>query len=1505
MKYYFTVILTLALLENSFAQHFIANFYSITATQTYKSKVFFVANDGVHGTELFISDGTNGDYKLLKDINPGSAGSSPSQLIVFNEQLFFTAYSPDYGLSLWKSDGTSEGTQLVYGVKESNPQNLKVFQNKLYFTTSLGSIVQTDGTPEGTTIFFQADFNWGGIRFIVFDEEYIFFSPDGRTIYRDDGTTRISFLGPLSWEDVYFRNFFTLNGTLVVIKASTYDGVIRIYSINKELVDLEDSEWTLIKKLDAPIYGTQEIENFTIVSGKLFFSFRTYYPNTTPTDELWICDGTDSGTRLIKSFGWSPHSANSEMSTFFSFKEKLYFKGGNPTNRSLWTSNGSTEGTFKVHDVILAQPPNNERQSILITAEKFFFSGGDGYNTELWVSDGSSDGTYQVFDLEDTGGSSPHSFSYSNTDLYFVTSQQFSAILWSSKPAADISIVGPFGNAIKSGSSFSSLNNVPLGTCKTIDLIIRNKGFGKLHLDKILLSGNDYYLAQQAIPETIDPGGQVNIQITFNPSSPKVKHGILNVFSNDLDESKYIIHLNATPTTSPSSEICEFSNEKYSKYLRPDEGIQSIVLTNSVITERQPVGTTIGEFSNPENSTFELISGDGDMDNHLFLIDGKTLKSNAVFNFNTRTIYSIRVKATAGTLEQENSIRIRVENASISSIEGSCQSVFESMSFTYSSIETNSEGDLFVTTSHGWILRSTNEGENWNIVYAGKYRLSKIAFHNNVGYACGNGILVKSNDGGATWFRLYLPLRGDFYIGDLAMYLFNDQELYISSGEGEIFYTKDGGQIWETRLTGSWHEFNNLFFTSKHKGFATTQQGDLLKTIDDGYTWSAVDLSNLGWSTRIYDMWFKDEELGFITSYGKLYSTSNGGETWNVANTFDGEVHKMKFLNNNLGFVYGGNSIMYKTINGGNSWTPLAPGIYPGRIVGLAESTGKLFIVNKDYYYSYESARALAVSTDEGNTWSVLNLFTNGDVYRIDITQDNEATIVSEDGIYKTKDFGLSWTKLSSDLMEISDMITTSNNSTILISGGHIFKSTDGGITTRKVLTTEQGEVYLPAGKLYKALGNLLFSISWYAIYRSDDDGETWTRISTNPNYYTQNLHFISSDIGYRIELFGSVEKTVDGGHTWSEIFKQDPEASDPFNTVFFLNENIGFKGGNFLQQTTDGGLSWKKINWPFYEIIGIYFENHNHGFVVTRSGNVYETNDTGLTWKTSHYSSSRLFDVQFHNQEIFLVGENGSVSRMNTSPPLPSQPGYIYGPTKVCTGEVAEFHLAVDHDNLTQWSTTANNVQDQHSSVTVKFANSGEYTLAARHFNSCGQSEIRTISITALDPPETPTITGPNPSVAGEEGVEYSIYNIGDDFNLWWTAEGVSNITTGQSSVTVDWENNIENGLIKVFGVDSHGCRTFGSLNVTLGIPVGIETDIENNLKIYPNPTSSDLFIHSSHEGILSIRILDAVGREVKRFSLPEGEKQTVSLLSIASGLYLVKISDGNQEVTKRIVKQ
>jgi len=94
----------------------------------------------------------------------------------------------------------------------------------------------------------------------------------------------------------------------------------------------------------------------------------------------------------------------------------------------------------------------------------------------------------------------------------------------------------------------------------------------------------------------------------------------------------------------------------------------SITLSNAAIAENESIGAVVGTLGTVdadagESFTYTLVSGDGSADNALFTIDGTSLKAAASFDFDTRSSYSVRVRATdSGGLMTEKALTITVRN---------------------------------------------------------------------------------------------------------------------------------------------------------------------------------------------------------------------------------------------------------------------------------------------------------------------------------------------------------------------------------------------------------------------------------------------------------------------------------------------------------------------------------------------------------------------------------------------------------------------------------------------------------------------------------------------------------------------------------------------------------------------------------------------------------------------------------------------------------------------------
>ncbi|MBS1684211.1 MAG: T9SS type A sorting domain-containing protein [Bacteroidetes bacterium] len=136
--------------------------YCMTA---YNGKMLFGATDSVHGYELWTSDGTAAGTSLLKDIDPGLAGGEPASLggfVLLNNKLYFNAHQAATGYELWVTDGTSAGTTLVKDIRPGPGSSaagwtgIALLNDRLYFgandSVNGRQLWTSDGTDAGTSM---------------------------------------------------------------------------------------------------------------------------------------------------------------------------------------------------------------------------------------------------------------------------------------------------------------------------------------------------------------------------------------------------------------------------------------------------------------------------------------------------------------------------------------------------------------------------------------------------------------------------------------------------------------------------------------------------------------------------------------------------------------------------------------------------------------------------------------------------------------------------------------------------------------------------------------------------------------------------------------------------------------------------------------------------------------------------------------------------------------------------------------------------------------------------------------------------------------------------------------------------------------------------------------------------------------------------------------------------------------------------------------------------------
>src|SRR5215813_5228496 len=341
-----------------------------------------------------------------------------------------------------------------------------------------------------------------------------------------------------------------------------------------------------------------------------------------------------------------------------------------------------------------------------------------------------------------------------------------------------------------------------------------------------------------------------------------------------------------------------------------------------------------------------------------------------------------------------------------------------------------------------------------------------------------------------------------------------------------------------------------------------------------------------------------------------------------------------------MGVASGG---LFRTTDGGVTWVPITDGKVPlgsTGCVAVADSDPNVIYLgtgSDDVRSNVSTGRGMYKSTDGGETWKFIGLYNAGQIggVRIHPTNPNIVWVSaqgdtfksnSERGIFKTIDGGQTWRKVLflSDQLGAMDVELQPGNPDVvyawmsrlerkpwsIISGsrdGGFYKSTDGGEHFTKItngLPTEligKANLAVTAAKPDRIYA-LVEAKPGGGLYRSDDAGQTWTGMNSQP---AQTAAAMIQRPFYYVAL-GADPTNADVVYTGAEGFWKSTDGGKTF-TVFRtphgVNHDIWIspKDGNTMIQSNDGGANvsfdggrtWSsQMNQPTSEIYGVWVDN-------------------------------------------------------------------------------------------------------------------------------------------------------------------------------------------------------------------------------------------------------------------------------------------------------------------------
>lgn len=544
------------------------------------------------------------------------------------------------------------------------------------------------------------------------------------------------------------------------------------------------------------------------------------------------------------------------------------------------------------------------------------------------------------------------------------------------------------------------------------------------------------------------------------------------------------------------------------------------------------------------------------------------------------------------------------------------------------------KGDVFTTDNAGenWIRRQPPES----------YRLMDAAYlDGNTVVAIGAGKkLLRSTDDGVSWQNVSLP--GSYNLWGCT-YNKNTRALFACghSGNGVILRSTDEGKTWSEVFNAPPEEMVALYditFRDDRNIIATGGTVDkqyICKSSDAGITWKLIQLEAIGLNSFMVPeaVSFANRDTGIIAGhYGLILRTTDGGNNWEVKNALPylSEVNvpdydAAEFARDNTVYVTGASGIILRSKDYGVTWEKLTKG-------ANVHMTDVSFISPLNGAASGGDGMVM-LTRDGGKTWTEKPTGSGYPLWKIRMLSDKHIFAAGSDDRAKmkgvvciTNDGGEHWTNSYIDpdvVIKDADFIDSRNG----ILAGYVYN----------------GENY---------------DFSKGVIYTTGDGGITWTKTADlydpDNGFPPSKIKMLSSS---RIVLMGEMASfflSEDGGKTWKYMSKL-PLRSTTFSLQFIDENNVCVSSLAGIYKSADGGLTWIKKFEGFSSgntVRDVHFCDINTGYAVgdgSTSPNyslIMKTTDGGDNWSFEFPPTvNRLLGVfTINDTTCYAVGSQGTI---------------------------------------------------------------------------------------------------------------------------------------------------------------------------------------------------------------------------------------------------------------------
>ncbi len=594
----------------------------------------------------------------------------------------------------------------------------------------------------------------------------------------------------------------------------------------------------------------------------------------------------------------------------------------------------------------------------------------------------------------------------------------------------------------------------------------------------------------------------------------------------------------------------------------------------------------------------------------------------------------------------------------------------------------------------GFIKKTTNSGQDWEIVYRGDassiYDVSFIDANNGFATCADQGLFLTTTDAGQTWKQNIMLDSNNNAVTDRfhSAEIIDANTLIINgtfnSGKRAFISTDKGASFTELYVPGTaLHVEGDTLLAFGQNGFSF---GISIST-DLGQSWTLVKSNPSLGSNNFYYNGFKQASIisskVFFLSSNDLnpdgvFRTTDGGLTFTMltdpANNFHPDY--VDFTSATTGIIAGRISSagygFFSTTDGGQTWTPLYNGSsYGAQLKPPFLNLGNNTIMGQRYFHSVISTDGGLTFTDNSDDFIPVGTFSFQNIEAAD-EQNLYAYTITGTGSYAKRnamlsnDGGMNWYNMkdsSGTLLEntMANMQVISKDTVMYTYGNSIKRFVKNGTGSGRTVYAQTG-FGTSIHRMVKS-GSKLLAFTINNVYYSSNRGSTWqsmpTTLSSND---IKQIEFTDFSNIYALKT-NQILRSTDTGKTWLDVTNGIILGTSANNgtagmVVKSPTEVIIFGYNGRLYRTTDAGQNWTdlKPNLPqtpvdlrYYDFEFMEFKTNMVGYAGDRSANggryILQTLDGGLTW--SHFTGGQYMvvphDMNFADTATgFMIGGSG-----------------------------------------------------------------------------------------------------------------------------------------------------------------------------------------------------------------------------------------------------------------------